>query len=90
MKQKLRLETGLLNTSLVGELDQGEALVEEGRQVADVCVLGPSPEGNCIKIRVPGKLILRDYFQENRTSGRQFISQHSFRFNKMSQWELLI
>ena len=26
------------------------------------------PGGNCIKIGLPGKLILRDYFQENRTS----------------------
>ena len=25
------------------------------------------PGGNCIKIGLPGKLILRDYFQENRT-----------------------
>ena len=26
--------------------------------------------GNCIKIGFPGKSILRDYFQENRTSPR--------------------
>ena len=30
------------------------------------------PEGNCIKIGLPGKLIPRDYFQENRTSRRPF------------------
>ena len=29
--------------------------------------------GNCIKIGLPGKLILRDYFQENRTSRRPFL-----------------
>ena len=29
--------------------------------------------GNCIKIGLPGKLILRDYFQENRTSQRPFL-----------------
>ena len=28
---------------------------------------------NCIKICLPGKLILRDYFQENRTSRRPFL-----------------
>ena len=33
----------------------------------------PSPGGNCIKIGLPGKLILRDYFQENRTSRRHFL-----------------
>ena len=29
--------------------------------------------GNCIKIGHPGKSILRDYFQENRTSRRPFL-----------------
>ena len=29
--------------------------------------------GNCKKIGLPGKLILRDYFQENRTSQRPFL-----------------
>ena len=28
---------------------------------------------NCIKICLPGKSILRDYFQENRTSRRPFL-----------------
>ena len=30
--------------------------------------------GNCIKLGLPGKLILRDYFQENRTSRRPLLS----------------
>ena len=30
-------------------------------------------DGNCIKIGLPGKSILRDYFQENRTSRRSFL-----------------
>ena len=29
--------------------------------------------GNCIKIGFPGKLIIRDYFQENMTSQRPFL-----------------
>ena len=29
--------------------------------------------GNCIKISLPGKSILGDYFQENRTSQRPFL-----------------
>ena len=28
---------------------------------------------NCIKLGLPGKLILRDYFQANRTSQRPFL-----------------
>ena len=31
------------------------------------------PGGNCIKIGLPGKSILRQYFQENRTSRRPFL-----------------
>ena len=31
------------------------------------------PGGNCIKIGPTGKLILRDYFLENRSSGRPFL-----------------
>ena len=31
------------------------------------------PGGNCIKIGLPGKSILRDYFQENMTSRRPFL-----------------
>ena len=31
------------------------------------------PGGNCIKIGLPGKSILGDYFQENRTSRRPFL-----------------
>ena len=33
----------------------------------------PLPEGKCIKIGLPGKSILRDYFQENMTSRRPFL-----------------
>ena len=29
--------------------------------------------GNCVKIGLPGKSILGDYFQENRTSRRPFL-----------------
>ena len=29
--------------------------------------------GNCIEIGLPGKSILRDYFQENKTSQRPFL-----------------
>ena len=32
-----------------------------------------TPGGNCIKIGLPGKSILGDYFQENRTSRRTFL-----------------
>ena len=31
------------------------------------------PGGNCIKVGLPGKSILRGYFQENRTSQRSFL-----------------
>ena len=31
------------------------------------------PEGNCIKLGLPGKSILRDYFQENRIPRRPFL-----------------
>ena len=31
------------------------------------------PGGNCIKIGLPGKSILGDYFQENSTSRRPFL-----------------
>ena len=34
----------------------------------------PRPGGNCIKMSLPGKLFLGDYFQENRTSWRHFLS----------------
>ena len=33
----------------------------------------PKPGMNCIKIGLPGKSILRDYFQENMTSQRPFL-----------------
>ena len=36
-------------------------------------VIGAYPGMNCIKIDLPGKLILRDYLQENRTSQRPFL-----------------
>ena len=36
-------------------------------------VASGGPGGNCIKIGLPGKLILGDYFQENRTSRRPFL-----------------
>ena len=32
-----------------------------------------APGTNCIKIGLPGKSILGDYFQENRTSRRPFL-----------------
>ena len=34
--------------------------------------------GNCIEIGLPGKLILRDYFQENRSSNRPTIIEDQF------------
>ena len=34
---------------------------------------GGSSGTNCIKIGLPGKPILRDYFQENKTSQRPFL-----------------
>ena len=37
------------------------------------CACTSSPGADCIKIGLPGKFILRDYFQENRTSGRTFL-----------------
>ena len=33
----------------------------------------PSSGGNCIKMGLPGKSILGDYFQENMSSGRPFL-----------------
>ena len=38
-------------------------------------LLARDPGGNCIKIGLPGKSILRDYFQENMTSRRPFLLQ---------------
>ena len=35
-------------------------------------------EGNCIKLGLPGKSILRYYFQENRTSRRPFLTENQF------------
>ena len=37
-------------------------------QAAYLCNMAATPGMNCIKIGLPGKLILRDYFQENMTS----------------------
>ena len=37
------------------------------------CSSSSSPGMNCIKIGLPGKSILWDYFQENRTSQRPFL-----------------
>ena len=45
--------------ALLGPHDVGHYLVGPGQQ--------PDPGGNCIKIGLPGKLILGDYFYENRT-----------------------
>ena len=39
-------------------------------KVADLFLQLVDPVGNCIKIGIPGKSILRYYFQENRTSRR--------------------
>ena len=47
-------------------------LFDDGVKVR-VRLLRLSPVGNCIKIGLPGKSILRHYFQENRTSGRPFL-----------------
>ena len=46
--------------------DEGEGEREDGDG-------GARAGGNCIKIGLPGKLILRDYFLENRTSRRPFL-----------------
>ena len=47
---------------------------EGGGAEVDVGRVGhEDPGGNCIKIGVPGKSILGDYFRENRTSRRPFL-----------------
>ena len=49
-------------------------LVEALDEVCDVSAeFLVEPGGNCIKIGLPGKLILGDNFQENMTSRRPFI-----------------
>ena len=59
-------------THLRGECQVDEEGDDEGGECDGRLVL-PQPEGNCIKIGLPGKSILRDYFQENRTSQRPFL-----------------
>ena len=49
---------------LDGDVAAAPALVQEG-------VVHREPGGNCIKIGLPGKSILGDYFRENRTSRGQ-------------------
>ena len=51
---------------LDGDVAAAPALVQEG-------VVHREPGGNCIKIGLPGKSILGDYFRENRTSRRHFL-----------------
>ena len=62
----------------IGSFESPSRLVEQGldggEDGGDVVGGGP-PGGNCIKIDLPGKLILGDYFQENRTSRRLFLLQ---------------
>ena len=56
---------------LLGGVVQRLVLLLEGAHV--VAADCGSPGGNCIKIGLPGKSILRDYFQENMTSQRPFL-----------------
>ena len=51
---------------LDGDVAAAPALVQEG-------VVHREPGGNCIKIGLTGKSILRDCYQENRTSRRPFL-----------------
>ena len=44
-----------------------------GRSPCTCAGWSSSTKGNCIKIGLPGKSILRDYFQENGTSWRPFL-----------------
>ena len=48
-------------------------VVGELVELLAVVGLDLGPGGNCIKIGLPGKSILRDYFQENMTSRRPFL-----------------
>ena len=62
----------------VGEVLAEDALPEPhevgvGRELGAGAVVNEAAGGNCIKIGLPGKSILRDYFQENRTSKARFI-----------------
>ena len=48
----------------------------DGPQPGHVLVtvgVGQGPGGNCMEIGLPGKSILGDYFEENRTSRRPFL-----------------
>ena len=55
---------------LDGDVAAAPALVQEG-------VVHREPGGNCIKIGLTGKSILRHYFQENRTSrGLSYKKRH--------------
>ena len=52
-------------TSFVGNLSAADAFT--------TLYFAESPGMNCIKIGLPGKSVLGDYFQENRTSRRPFL-----------------
>ena len=59
---------------LAGKLELLTAVVRDplaGVGVEPDAKLGAG--GNCIKIGLPGKSILRDYYQENMTSRRPFL-----------------
>ena len=61
--ERSQLPADLLERLAVGGIaSEPEAALPLGR-----------PGGNCIKIGLPGKLILRYYFQKNRTSRRPFL-----------------
>ena len=69
------LESGVDRHQLVPLHRLGVAVVDEEHLCADVAadfvsvdLLEPHPGANCVKIGLPGKLIVGDYFQENRTS----------------------
>ena len=71
----------LEDDEFVVALLHGAAEVETGVALVDDLEVLPLeerahlwlPGGNCIKIGLPGKSILRDYFQENITSRRPFL-----------------
>ena len=61
---RMRLDSGLgVSPPPCGVMDDSE------NQTHSVRLNSRSPSGgNCIKIGLPGKPIVRDYFQDNRTS----------------------
>ena len=56
----------MVSTVMNSSLDDALAVDE---QVVGLEVAVEDPAGNCIKIGLPGKWILGDYFQEKRSSG---------------------